>query len=336
MYTLQFSCKLTRSVLKSNLLKTCVSSKFSGRSVSQVPVGFIGLGNMGSHMARNLLEKGHCVVVYDVYPESMTQLVDRGALIAQSPAEVADRCDRIITMLPSSPHVQEVYAGENGIFQQVKPGTLLIDSSTIDPTVTRDLAIMAEKRSAVFLDAPVSGGVNAAKDAKLTFMVGGKEAEFQATREILLCMGENVVHCGEVGTGQAAKICNNMALGISMIAVAEAMNLGIRLGLEPKMMNKILNMSSGRCWSSEVYNPVPGVMENVPAMNNYSGGFGTALMTKDLGLAQTAAMKTSSPTPLGSLAHQIYRMMVNSGFSQKDFSSVYLFLQENQSVNEKK
>ncbi|XP_054721606.1 3-hydroxyisobutyrate dehydrogenase, mitochondrial-like isoform X2 [Uloborus diversus] len=291
---------------------------------------------MGTHMARNLLSKGHCIVVYDVYPEAMTQLVDSGALIAQHPADMAERCDRIITMLPSSPHVQEVYAGENGIFQQVKPGTLLIDSSTIDPSVTKDLAIMAEKRGAVFLDAPVSGGVLSAKQGALTFMVGGKESEYEAIKELLYCMGENVVHCGDVGTGQAAKICNNMALAISMIGTSEAMNLGIRLGLDPKMMSKILNMSSGRCWASEVYNPVPGVMEKVPSSNDYQGGFGTALMAKDLGLAQLAATKTSSPTPLGSLAHQIYRMMVNSGFPHKDFSSVFLYLQEGHTFNGRK
>ncbi|KFM57112.1 3-hydroxyisobutyrate dehydrogenase, mitochondrial, partial [Stegodyphus mimosarum] len=324
-----------RSVL-SGISRLKNSTRIIDRSVSQAPVGFIGLGNMGAFMARNLLQKGHCIIVYDVHPEAMTQLVDSGALIAQHPADMAERCDRVITMLPSSPHVQEVYAGENGIFERVKPGTLLIDSSTIDPAVTKDLALMAEKRGAVYLDAPVSGGVNAAKDGNLTFLVGGKKAEFQAVRELLLCMGQNVVHCGNVGTGQAAKICNNMALAISMIGTAEAMNLGIRLGLEPEMMSKILNMSSGRCWASEVYNPVPGVMDNVPASNGYQGGFGTALMAKDLGLAQLAATKTNSPIPLGSSAHQIYRMMVNSGFPTKDFSSVFLYLQEGHKYNGKK
>ncbi|GFQ87125.1 3-hydroxyisobutyrate dehydrogenase, mitochondrial [Trichonephila clavata] len=303
------------------------------QSASRASIGFIGLGNMGKHMARNLLDKGHSITVFDVYPEAMTQLIDSGALIAQHPAEMAQNCDRIITMLPSSPHVHEVYTAEQGIFQQVKPGTLLIDCSTIDPSTTRDLAVMAEKRGALFLDAPVSGGVNAAKNATLTFMVGAKESEFHAVKDILLCMGQNAVHCGPVGTGQGAKICNNMALAISMIGTSEAMNLGIRLGLDPKMMGKILNMSSGRSWASEVYNPVPGVMENVPAANDYNGGFGTALMAKDLGLAQQAALKTASPTPMGSLAHQIYRMMMNSGFPDKDFSSVFLYLQEGHKFN---
>ncbi|CAL1282887.1 unnamed protein product [Larinioides sclopetarius] len=327
-------CKIACRSLLTNVSRLKMHQKNLGRLASSV--GFIGLGNMGSHMARNLMAKGHSITVYDVHPERITQLVDSGALFAQHPAEVAQNCDRIITMLPSSPHVQEVYTAEQGIFQQVKPGALLIDCSTIDPSVTRELAIRAQKRGAVYLDAPVSGGVNAAKSATLTFMVGGKESEFEAVKDLLLCMGENAVHCGDVGTGQGAKICNNMALAISMIGTSEAMNLGIRLGLDPKMMGKILNMSSGRCWASEVYNPVPGVMENVPSTNGYQGGFGTALMAKDLGLAQLAATKTSSPIPLGSLAHQIYRMMINSGLSNKDFSSVFLYLQEGHTFNGKK
>ncbi|GIY72884.1 3-hydroxyisobutyrate dehydrogenase, mitochondrial [Caerostris darwini] len=320
--------------LLSNVSRLKMHQKNFGRC--KTSVGFIGLGNMGSHMARNLITKGHSITVHDVHPERVTELVDNGALFAQHPAEIAQSCDRIITMLPSSPHVQEVYTAEQGIFTQVKPGTLLIDCSTIDPSVTKELAIRAQKRGAMFLDAPVSGGVNAAKNATLTFMVGGKESEFEAVKELLLCMGENAVHCGSVGTGQGAKICNNMALAISMIGTSEAMNLGIRLGLDPVNMSKILNMSSGRCWASEVYNPVPGVMENVPSSNGYQGGFGTALMAKDLGLAQLAATKTSSPIPLGSLAHQIYRMMINNGLSNKDFSSVFLYLQEGQTFNGKK
>ncbi|PRD25675.1 UNVERIFIED_CONTAM: 3-hydroxyisobutyrate dehydrogenase [Trichonephila clavipes] len=201
----------------------------------------------------------------------------------------------------------------------------------------------------LYVEHYIKTGVNAAKNATLTFMVGAKETEFNAVKDILLCMGQNAMHCGPVGTGQGAKICNNMALAISMIGTSEAMNLGIRLvdipvcvydvikyyrlGLDPKMMGKILNMSSGRSWASEVYNPVPGVMENVPAASNYHGGFGTALMAKDLGLAQQAALKTASPTPMGSLAHQIYRMMMNSGFPDKDFSSVFLYLQEGHKFN---
>ncbi|TNN88113.1 3-hydroxyisobutyrate dehydrogenase, mitochondrial [Liparis tanakae] len=295
---------------------------------SKTPVGFVGLGNMGSPMAINLLKNGYPVIATDVFPESCKQLQDMGAQVVDSPGEVAEKADRILTMLPSSPNVIEVYTGPNGILKKVKKGTLLIDSSTIDPAVSREMAAAAEKMGAVFMDAPVSGGVGAASLAKLTFMVGGVEEEYNAAQELLTCMGANVVYCGPVGTGQAAKICNNMLLAIGMIGTAETMNLGIRLGLDPKLLAKVLNMSSGRCWSSDTYNPAPGVMEGVPSANNYQGGFGTTLMAKDLGLAQHTATNTKTPIPLGSLAHQIFRVMCSRGYANKDFSSVFQFLRE--------
>lgn len=283
---------------------------------------------MGSHMAKNLINAGHRLVVYDVYPEAIESLSKLGAVPVQSPADVAGQCDSIVTMLPSSPHVAEVYSGKKGILSNVNAGTLLIDSSTIDPAVSREMARLAESKGATFIDAPVSGGVNAAKAGTLTFMVGGKESETKAAQEILLCMGKNVIHCGEVGCGEAAKICNNMMLAISMVGTAETMNLGKRLGLDPVILTNVLNVSSGKTWPSEVYNPVPGVMPNVPSSNNYTGGFGTALMTKDLGLAQNAATQTNTPTPLGSLSHQIYCLLVSKGLGTKDFSVVYQLLQE--------
>ncbi|XP_033625268.1 3-hydroxyisobutyrate dehydrogenase, mitochondrial-like [Asterias rubens] len=304
---------------------------FSGSSqqkASMTPVGFIGLGNMGAHMAKNLIKQGYPLIVHDVYPEAVSELQGKGAQIADTAAEVAEKVDRIVTMLPSSPNVLEAYNSRNGILSTVKKGTLIIDSSTIDPSVAKDVAAQADKKGAVYLDAPVSGGVNAARDAVLTFMVGGKPEEFEAAKELLQCMGKNVVNTGPVGTGQAAKICNNMMLGIAMIGTSETMNLGIRLGLDPMMLAQILNTSSGRSWSSDTYNPVPGVLDGVPSSNNYKGGFSTALMTKDLGLAQNAATNTKTPTPLGSLAHQIYRVMCNKGYSHKDFSSAYQYLKE--------
>ncbi|XP_054846720.1 3-hydroxyisobutyrate dehydrogenase, mitochondrial isoform X1 [Eublepharis macularius] len=299
---------------------------------SKTPVGFIGLGNMGNPMAKNLLKHGYPVIAYDVFPEACKEFQDVGAQVTDSPADVAERADRIITMLPSSPNAVDVYIGSSGILKKVKKGSLLIDSSTIDPAISKELAKEAEKMGAVFMDAPVSGGVGAARAGNLTFMVGGVEQEFDAAKELLTCMGSNVVYCGEVGTGQAAKICNNMLLAISMIGTAETMNLGIRLGLDPKLLAKILNMSSGRCWSSDTYNPVPGVMEGVPSANSYQGGFGTTLMAKDLGLAQISATNTKTPVPLGSLAHQLYRMMCAKGYAQKDFSSVFQFLREEESL----
>lgn len=290
-------------------------------------VGFIGLGNMGNHMARNLISKGHKLVVCDVSQVATDGLKAAGADVASCPAEVAAGAKRIVTMLPETQHVEAVYTGEKGIFSQLQDGSLLIDSSTIDPSTSQAMASTAKGHNSVYVDAPVSGGVNAARDAILTFMVGSPEESFENAKELLDCMGKNVVHCGAVGTGQAAKICNNMLLAVSMIGTSEAMNLGTRLGLDPKMLAKILNMSSGRCWSSELYNPYPGVLEGVPSSNNYQGGFGTALMTKDLGLAQRAATGTKSAIPLGGLAHQIYRTMTNNGYATKDFSSALKFLQ---------
>ncbi|XP_032499666.1 3-hydroxyisobutyrate dehydrogenase, mitochondrial [Phocoena sinus] len=295
---------------------------------SKTPVGFIGVGNMGNPMAKNLMKHGYPLIIYDVFPDACKEFLDAGEQVVSSPADVAEKADRIITMLPTSINAIEAYSGANGILKKVKKGSLLIDSSTIDPMVSKELAKEVEKMGAVFMDAPVSGGVGAARSGNLTFMVGGVEEEFAAAQELLGCMGSNVVHCGAVGTGQAVKICNNLLLAISMIGTAEAMNLGIRLGLDPKLLAKILNMSSGRCWSSDTYNPVPGVMDGVPSANNYQGGFGTTLMAKDLGLAQDSATSTKSPILLGSQAHQIYRMMCAKGYSKKDFSSVFQFLRE--------
>ncbi|KAK7092221.1 hypothetical protein V1264_008007 [Littorina saxatilis] len=295
---------------------------------SSAKVGFVGLGNMGGHMARNLMKNGHPLIVFDTVPDSMQAIKKEGATLASSPQEVASQTNLIITMLPASQHVLDVYTGSSGILGSVQKGSLLIDSSTIDPSVSQQMAEESTKVGATFVDAPVSGGVNAARDAGLTFMVGSPDQSFGKVKEILDKMGKNVVHCGSVGTGQAAKICNNMLLAISMIGTAETMNLGMKLGLDPKLLAKILNMSSGRCWSSEVYNPVPGVLDGVPSSNDYQGGFGTALMTKDLGLAQNAATATQSPTPLGSLSHQLYRLMTNSGYAGKDFSSAFQFLKQ--------
>ncbi|TNM92725.1 hypothetical protein fugu_018127 [Takifugu bimaculatus] len=249
--------RVTRNALlkrKNNIDTACGLSR---SMASKTPVGFIGLGNMGSPMAKNLLKNGYPIIATDLFPESCKELQDIGAQVVDSPGEVAERADRIITMLPSTPNVLEVYTGPNGILKKVKKGTLLIDSSTIDPAVSKEMAVAAEKMGAVFMDAPVTGGVGAASLAKLSFMVGGVEEEYQAAQELLTCMGANVVYCGQVGTGQAAKICNNMLLAIGMIGTAETMNLGIRLGLDPKLLTKILNMSSGRCWSSDTLQSCP-------------------------------------------------------------------------------
>uniref|UniRef100_A0A8D1R3G2 3-hydroxyisobutyrate dehydrogenase, mitochondrial n=1 Tax=Sus scrofa TaxID=9823 RepID=A0A8D1R3G2_PIG len=336
---------------------------------SKTPVGFIGVGNMGNPMAKNLMKHGYPLIIYDVFPDACKEFLDAGEQVVSSPADVAEKADRIITMLPTSINAIEAYSGANGILKfqgKLKdtyfgrspqahsvcgPGDLavslpslfqlwpcftsqgeaaknFVETKSYILKISKELAKEVEKMGAVFMDAPVSGGVGAARSGNLTFMVGGVEEEFAAAQELLGCMGSNVVYCGAVGTGQAAKICNNLLLAISMIGTAEAMNLGIRLGLDPKLLAKILNMSSGRCWSSDTYNPVPGVMDGVPSANNYQGGFGTTLMAKDLGLAQDSATSTKSPILLGSQAHQIYRLMCAKGYANKDFSSVFQFLRE--------
>lgn len=326
--------KCTRIIGRSTLISPALRRHFSVSAVEHSKnVGFIGLGNMGSHMAVNLIKGGHNVTVFDIVKSSVDSVVAEGAQAASCPAEVASNSDRIITMLPSSPHVKNCFTADDGILSTVQPGTLILDSSTIDPMMSKSVSELAQAKGAVYMDAPVSGGIMAAKGATLTFMVGGPEDKFPEAKEILSLMGKNVVHCGDVSTGQAAKICNNMLLGITMIGVSEAMNLGKRLGLDPKQLAHILNTSSGRCWSSDTYNPCPGVLENVPSSNNYQGGFQTALMTKDLGLAQDAATATQSPNPLGSAAHQMYRVLCNHGYDKLDFSSVYKFLQEQEKKN---
>ncbi|XP_067948380.1 probable 3-hydroxyisobutyrate dehydrogenase, mitochondrial [Watersipora subatra] len=310
-------------------IRLCWSRKYSCSKDGGSKVGFIGLGNMGSHMATNLIKGGKEVVVFDLVASQLEELKTNGASIAQSPAHVASQSDCIVTMLPSSPNVISCYTeGDDCLLSTVRAGTLIIDSSTIDAGVSQEMSAAAKAKGAVYMDAPVSGGIIAAKAATLTFMVGGPADRYTEAETLLSLMGKNMVHCGDVGTGQAAKICNNMLLGISMIGVSEAMNLGISLGLDPKLLASILNTSSGRCWSSDTYNPCPGVLENTPSSNGYKGGFGTALMTKDLGLAQNAATETKTANPLGSLAHQLYRVMCNQGYENLDFSSVYKFLKE--------
>ncbi len=227
-------------------------------------------------------------------------------------------------MLPSSPHVRSVYEGEYGVLAAVARGTPLIDCSTIDPLTSREVAMDAKAKGCPMIDAPVSGGVAGAEAATLTFMVGGELHDFEATRPVLQCMGKNVVHCGGAGNGQVAKICNNMMLAVEMIATAEGMTLAAKLGMDPKVFASIVNTSSGRCWSSDTYNPFPGVLDNVPASRGYAGGFGADLMLKDLTLVTDAAKAARQPVLLGAIAQQIYQKHSADGHGGKDFSSIIL------------
>eukprot|EP00055_Hartaetosiga_balthica_P018630 m.134961 g.134961 ORF g.134961 m.134961 type:complete len:340 (+) comp9792_c0_seq1:74-1093(+) len=301
----------------------------STSSVGNGPaVGFIGLGNMGAHMARNLAKNGCTLTVLDINTSVADAVAsETNGKVATTPAEVAATSDYIITMLPANAHVTEVYNGENGVFQSVRPGTVMIDSSTIDATLAQSLAKQArDDYSCNMVDAPVSGGVGGAEAGTLTFMVGGSDDDFKKASEVLQFMGKNLVHCGRNGTGQVAKICNNMLLAITMIGTSEAMNLGVRMGMDKNVLAGILNTSTGRCWSSDTYNPCPGVFPNVPSSNNYKGGFGTALMAKDLGLAMDAASVSKTNTPLGSLSCNIYNIMATQEFRSRDFASVFKFL----------
>ncbi|MDX2350915.1 3-hydroxyisobutyrate dehydrogenase [Stutzerimonas xanthomarina] len=295
-------------------------------------IGFLGLGNMGGPMARNLLKAGHQVTVFDLSAAAVSGLVEAGAKEATSPAAVAGAgVEAIITMLPAAAHVKQVYLGEDGLLANVQSGVLLIDSSTIDPMSAREVAAAAAKNGNPMLDAPVSGGTVGAAAGTLTFMVGGSEADFHKAQPILGMMGKNIVHCGDTGNGQVAKVANNMLLGISMIGVAEAMSLGVALGMDAKVLAGIINSSSGRCWASEINNPFPGVLENGPASRGYSGGFGTDLMLKDLGLASEAAKQVRQPVILGGLAQQLYQVFSMQGHGGLDFSAIIkLYRQEDE------
>lgn len=288
-------------------------------------VGFVGLGHMGNPMARNLLKQGHALRAYDIVPDLLRKLASEPGVEAATSAQDAARgAGVVITMLPSSPHVRAAYQGELGILAAVAPGTLLVDCSTIDPITAREVAMDARAKGCGMLDAPVSGGVGGAEAATLTFMVGGDARTFEAARPVLLAMGRNVVHCGASGNGQVAKICNNLMLALGMIATSEATTLAARLGMDPKVFAAIVNTSSGRCWSSDTYNPYPGVLDDVPAARGYSGGFGADLMLKDLGLVADAARAAGHPLLLGALARELYQRHSAEGHGAKDFSSIIL------------
>ena len=286
-------------------------------------IGFLGLGNMGAPMARNLLKAGHKLSVFDLSADAVANLVEAGATAVDSPADLARTdVEVIITMLPAAAHVKGVYLGEDGLLANVREGVLLIDSSTIDPHSAREVAAAAVVHGNPMLDAPVSGGTGGAAAGTLTFMVGGEAGDFDRARQILAAMGKNIMHCGGAGNGQVAKVANNMLLGISMIGVAEAMALGVALGMDASVLAGVINTSSGRCWSSDTYNPFPGVMDNVPAARGYSGGFGSDLMLKDLGLATEAARQARQPVLLGAAAQQLYQSFSLQGNGTLDFSAI--------------
>jgi 3-hydroxyisobutyrate dehydrogenase len=285
-------------------------------------IAFIGLGNMGAPMARNLLKAGHALSVFDLNTQAVGALVEAGAVAAASPKEAVTSAETVITMLPAAAHVRHVLTAEDGVLAGIEKGVPIIDSSTIDPASVKAFAALAAEHGNAFIDAPVSGGTGGAAAGTLTFMVGGSAAAFEQVRAVLSAMGKNLVHCGDTGAGQGAKICNNLVLGITMAGVAEAMSLGEALGIDPKVLGGIINTSTGRCWSSDTYNPFPGVIETAPSSRGYTGGFGTDLMLKDLGLAGDAAKSVHQPVYLGALAQQLYQTVSSKGDGKLDFSAV--------------
>ena len=289
-------------------------------------IGFIGLGNMGLPMALNLIKAGHQVEGVDLNPASIEKLKAAGGSNAEFAKVAASRCDVVVTMLPAGKHVREVYLGAGGIVENANPGTLLIDCSTIDVETARDVAAAAEARGLLMLDAPVSGGVGGAAGGTLTFMVGGSTQAFTRAQSILDKMGKTIVHAGGAGTGQAAKICNNMILGISMIAVSEAFVLAEKLGLDHQKLFDISSKSSGQCWSMTTYCPVPGPVATSPANRDYQPGFTAAMMLKDLRLAQAAAKAAGAKTELGADAERIYSAYASSGEAERDFSGIIRFI----------
>jgi len=285
-------------------------------------VGFIGLGNMGLPMVANLLKAGYRVHAYDVVPEPVQVAVDQGATSAASAAEATSRADVVVSMVPNSPEVEVAYLSVGGILEGARPGQIAIDMSTIDPATTRKVGARLEAAGVRMLDAPVSGGVPGAVAGTLTIMVGGDPGVFAEARPILSAMGRNVVYVGPLGSGEVAKICNNLLAGVSMIAAAEAFTIGLRSGVDPKILHEIIRTSSGNCWAIENNCPVPGLVPKAASNREFAAGFMTDLMAKDLSLARAAARDLGVSCFSGALAHDLYMLASRHGLGRKDFSSV--------------
>lgn len=285
-------------------------------------VGFIGLGHMGLPMAINLLNAGHDVTGFDLQQSAVKALESAGGHSASSLQTIARQQDVLITMLQTGEQVKAVWMDNDGLFANAAENTLCIDCSTIDVASARAMHQQANRQGFSVIDAPVSGGVAGAEKAALTFMVGGRDNAFKQAFNILNAMGKNIIHTGEAGSGQAAKICNNMILGISMIAISEAFVLADKLGLNAKKLHEVVTSSSGQCWAMSNYAPVPGVLNNAPADNDYQPGFTAAMMLKDLKLSQQSAMDAKTQTPLGKKAMDLYQTLNDEGMAQLDFSAI--------------
>lgn len=286
-------------------------------------IAFIGLGNMGLPMARNLVKTGHAVTGFDLSAAALDALVAAGGTRAASANEAVLNAEVVVSMLPASAHVQALYLGDAGLLHRLRPGTLVIDCSTISAAVARELGKAANAQGLDMIDAPVSGGTLSAEAGTLTFMTGGTESQVERAWPVLQAMGKKILHAGGNGAGQAAKACNNMLLGIIMVGTSEALQLGLAQGLDPKVLSDIIGNSSGANWLLSTNNPCPGTLETAPSARGYSGGFAGDLMLKDLGLAMDAALATGVSVPLGATARNLYSMHSVAGNGRLDFGSIF-------------
>ena len=284
-------------------------------------IGFIGLGNMGLPMANNILKAGIEVNAFDLSEQALNQAENLGMSIKQNSESVLEDIDALITMLPNGSSVEKIFLDDN-LLEGINKQTLIIESSTISPEISKKVSKMAKNYGISMLDAPVSGGVKGAELGNLTFMVGGSESDLQKGSSLFKIMGDKIFYAGESGSGQIAKLCNNMLLAVHMCGTAETLALGVNNGLDPVVLSEIMKNSSGGNWSLEKYNPYPGVMKTAPASEDYSGGFLNTLMLKDLNLVSELALQSESITPMGKLALQLYEEMKNQGFGTLDFSSI--------------
>jgi 3-hydroxyisobutyrate dehydrogenase len=289
-------------------------------------IGFIGTGTMGRPMLANLVKTGFSVVAYDIVPGALQGAVASGATAASSAAEAARRSELVITMLPSSSQVEEAYLGRGGVLEGVASGRLCVDMSTIDPAVSRRVAAALAARSVRFLDAPVSGGVPRATDGTLAIMVGGDARDLEEARPALAAMGANVIHVGAVGSGEVAKLCNNLIAGVAAVAVSEAFRIAEGFGVDAKVLTDVIAKSSGNTWVMEHMHPVPGLVARSASSNDYAPGFMTDLMAKDLGLAVDAARQLRVPVVVAPAAQQVLRLASSHGLGRKDFTAIYTFL----------
>jgi len=291
-----------------------------------VIIGFIGTGTMGLPMLTNLMKKGHRVVAYDVVPAALAAAVGRGAQHATSASEATRQCDIVVTMLPSSSHVETVYLGAGGVLDGIRKGQLCVDMSTIDPGVSHRMANALAPKGGRFIDAPVSGGSVGAEAGTLAIMVGGKAADLEEARPALSAMGANIIHVGDVGAGEAVKLCNNLIAGVAAVAVAEAFRIGEGFGVDPRILTEVIAKSSGNTWIMQNAHPVPGIVEKAPSSRGYAPGFMTDLMAKDLALAVNAARELRVPVFVSPVAQQLLRLASSQGLAREDFTAIYKFL----------